>query len=495
VRVGGRGRGACGSFKAGPEVVRASVTRPPGRGRRGARTAPQRRSNPSEQLPQALMIRILSELDQPSSHEVRPCGRAWHELVMQPLVWRRLHLYYDCLGGVRWLHRSEHCSGRLSRLQLLTLRSEHCEYYAEGNPLIAAVKGCPRLRCLRVLDCDSLLTPDTLSGLLTGCPRLDHLELDDERKLFLSSTVFSDAAACAQPFCKPAGQTCWLQSAACRAYRSCLRGCLPLLISWLPAEFQMLFAVACRLRSLQQMEQCSPYQPGASELLLSRLAGTAELRLRNCQQLGAEGYLLASGVATLTELELNWPSLAGSQGRPTWPASPAVRSEEAAVELQRLAVSVHRPGTAGLAWPPAGTCGLTNALNLTHLTVDLPCHDELLPALLTQLPRLRCLRLADCSGLTSRACRACQICGSGGLCRSLTDEALANLCDTPAVRGLRHLELHSSRLLGPVALPMIAEACPWLAVLELKNCRMHAAWLAVMFHPATAYIRLSAGDY
>ncbi|PAA57012.1 hypothetical protein BOX15_Mlig022843g1, partial [Macrostomum lignano] len=578
VRVGGRGRGACGSFRlsrgsAGPAGPAARSSRPASTARKFGPIQEPKSSissegggrDPSEQLPQALMIRILSELDQPSRMKCALVSRAWHELVMQPLVWRRLHLYYDCLGkpGVasrlsRWLSPTlvqVVSDGSIDlnivladcpRLQLLTLRSEHCEYYAEGNPLIAAVKGCPRLRCLRVLDCDSLLTPDTLSGLLTGCPRLDHLELDDERKLFLSSTVFSDAAACAQPFCKLLASLTSLRlpnflessrpvaaavsenwpnctNLVCLDVASATESDLLAAISGLPSLQELserLLAITdqlaasgipaavrrsgCRLRSLQ-LEQCSPLSARGLRALLTAWPGLLSLRLRNCQQLGAEGYLLASGVATLTELEL------------TGPAWPGLRDADLASQplpsgLKKLLLSSN-------GWPFGVTglglrAGLATCRDLTHLTVDLPCHDELLPALLTQLPRLRCLRLADCSGLTSRAWQ-----GLSNLripadswpdlhelhlhqCRSLTDEALANLCDTPAVRGLRHLELHSSRLLGPVALPMIAEACPWLAVLELKNCRMHAAWLAVMFTRDPhmfgfhrTQIRLSAGDY
>uniref|UniRef100_A0A1I8F2G2 F-box domain-containing protein n=1 Tax=Macrostomum lignano TaxID=282301 RepID=A0A1I8F2G2_9PLAT len=564
VRVGGRGRGACGSFRlsrgsAGPAGPAARSSRPASTARKFGPIQEPKSSissegggrDPSEQLPQALMIRILSELDQPSRMKCALVSRAWHELVMQPLVWRRLHLYYDCLarrgitavslavsdfgsGGVRWLHRSEHCSGRLSQAAAADAAlSEHCEYYAEGNPLIAAVKGCPRLRCLRVLDCDSLLTPDTHA-------------LDDERKLFLSSTVFSDAAACAQPFCKLLASLTSLRlpnflessrpvaaavsenwpnctNLVCLDVASATESDLLAAISGLPSLQELserLLAITdqlaasgipaavrrsgCRLRSLQ-LEQCSPLSARGLRALLTAWPGLLSLRLRNCQQLGAEGYLLASGVATLTELEL------------TGPAWPGLRDADLASQplpsgLKKLLLSSN-------GWPFGVTglglrAGLATCRDLTHLTVDLPCHDELLPALLTQLPRLRCLRLADCSGLTSRAWQ-----GLSNLripadswpdlhelhlhqCRSLTDEALANLCDTPAVRGLRHLELHSSRLLGPVALPMIAEACPWLAVLELKNCRMHAAWLAVMFTRDPhmfgfhrTQIRLSAGDY
>ncbi|PAA66287.1 hypothetical protein BOX15_Mlig026428g1, partial [Macrostomum lignano] len=133
--------------------------------------------------------------------------------------------------------------------------------------------------------------------------------------------------------------------------------------------------------------------------------------------------------------------------------------------------------------------GLRACQGLTHLTLDV-CHDDRLPALLVQLPRLRCLRLLDCRRLTGRAwanLRTVQNCSADLLELrvllypeadrepyksepSLTDEAIADLCASPVARGLRRLWLSGCTQLTPAALASIRNGCPWLQQLVIAGC-------------------------
>ncbi|PAA51675.1 hypothetical protein BOX15_Mlig030928g10 [Macrostomum lignano] len=122
---------------------------------------------------------------------------------------------------------------------------------------------------------------------------------------------------------------------------------------------------------------------------------------------------------------------------------------------------------------------LFNCSGLSLLVLDFCC-DDLLPALLSRLPRLRCLHLTNCSRLTRQAwasLRTQQVVATTAELQnfhaekcsesSLTDEAVADLCASPAVRGLRRLFLSDCSRLTAACLPSIASGCPQLTHLAL----------------------------
>uniref|UniRef100_A0A1I8JS30 F-box domain-containing protein n=1 Tax=Macrostomum lignano TaxID=282301 RepID=A0A1I8JS30_9PLAT len=135
--------------------------------------------------------------------------------------------------------------------------------------------------------------------------------------------------------------------------------------------------------------------------------------------------------------------------------------------------------------PPDGAL-LARCPGLAFLTLDL-CTDDLLPALLSRLPRLHCLRLTDCSRLTHQAWANLRELQSLGAAtpdlhelrahsrRSLTDEALADLCASPVARGLRRLSLSfDCSQLTAASLASIASGCPLLTRLVLGGSALRA---------------------
>uniref|UniRef100_A0A1I8J2E0 F-box/LRR-repeat protein 15 n=1 Tax=Macrostomum lignano TaxID=282301 RepID=A0A1I8J2E0_9PLAT len=131
---------------------------------------------------------------------------------------------------------------------------------------------------------------------------------------------------------------------------------------------------------------------------------------------------------------------------------------------------------------------LSGCPELTHVELEVST-DDLLAALLSRLPRLRCLRIHDCSLLTRQAWanlrslaawpldlmefRALGCTGS-----SLTDEAVADLCASPVARGLRRLHLSDCSQWTAAALASIASGCPWLTELQLEGFRRDPAMSA-----------------
>uniref|UniRef100_A0A1I8HGM4 F-box/LRR-repeat protein 15 n=1 Tax=Macrostomum lignano TaxID=282301 RepID=A0A1I8HGM4_9PLAT len=203
--------------------------------------------------------------------------------------------------------------------------------------------------------------------------------------------------------------------------------------------------------------------------LLSACPSLRRLRLSDCRALGGVGYRLAAarlppGLEQLRLTGWAWPGLVEADL-----ALPLPRG------LRELELLLNQQGS------PAGLCGLglraglAGCQELTKLTLDL-CHSDLLPALLTQLPRLRCLRLTDCRRLTRQAWGLTA--SSPDLHElmllqwsSLTDEAVADLCASPVARGLRRLCLSPCFQLTRASLASIASSCPWLTRLTLNGCR------------------------
>uniref|UniRef100_A0A1I8F470 F-box domain-containing protein n=1 Tax=Macrostomum lignano TaxID=282301 RepID=A0A1I8F470_9PLAT len=394
------------------------------------RRPPQHRQRLSlEQLPEELLTQILSELDQTSLGRCRADGAA------QRLAGRQR-------------------AGDLG----LRLTAEHRLHCCWPHPRASPASGCgtwinhpaswpaaPALLELRLVDCRNGLSDESLRCLLTGCPRLSLLQMDSA-------------------------------SSACDA------------VGWSCSQ-QLLAEQVCRLASLfadSAVPDAGADRPAASVPEL--VAAATDLQLLG----GARPASLPPHRQPLCGRRL------GRQpGSSCWTAMPAPSCERLPAGLTDLGLSFEhadwscragvgppavlppnlRRAAAGGLPPRADQLRLMELLascpGLAFLTLDL-CTDDLLPALLSRLPRLHCLRLTDCSRLTHQAWanlrelqepRSCHSRPARAACSQaqLTDEALADLCASPVARGLRRLSLSfDCSQLTAASLASIASGCPLL---------------------------------
>uniref|UniRef100_A0A1I8IKS3 F-box domain-containing protein n=1 Tax=Macrostomum lignano TaxID=282301 RepID=A0A1I8IKS3_9PLAT len=342
-----------------------------------------------EQLPVELLTQILSELDQTSLGRCAQLSRRWRQIVAQPWLWRRIRIRANPSVNpnliarlTAWLSASllELRADRLIALELAPLLSksknlqkftlekpqneaDHADRDRRPgpNPLSVLGRCCPRLRSLRLHYSGWLFTEDAAKQLLAGCPSLAELDFAKFRQLLSRLPRLAELAlpysninnSMAELLIHP------LHGGGIHGLR--LDFCTQLTAD----RFGRLAAACPRLRSLC-IGECRVLDGAAYRLLVDRLpAGVEELRIvrfTRCRladaDLAARCRWLCLRICPLLELE----------------------------DFAGLGLSE----------------GLRACQGLTHLTLDV-CHDDRLPALLVQLPRLRCLRLLDCRRLTGRA--------------------------------------------------------------------------------------------
>uniref|UniRef100_A0A1I8HH54 F-box domain-containing protein n=2 Tax=Macrostomum lignano TaxID=282301 RepID=A0A1I8HH54_9PLAT len=367
-----------------------------------------------------------------------------------------------------------------------------------------AGRSCPGLLELRLVDCRNGLSDESLRCLLTGCPRLSLLQMD-------SRAAACDAVgwSCSQQLL--AEQVCRLASLSVRSWSSAapmlrdLPEC-PLLTSFATcgAELSNLLTPLSRMPELTDLRlRCRNWCRSATDLQL--LGGAARLRCLRIDSRFVDAASVPPLLARLPQLRsfrlkssarvfvLDCHACAILRALPAGLTDLGLSFEHADWSCRAgvgppavLPPNLRRLRLEGLP-PRADQLRLMELLascpGLAFLTLDL-CTDDLLPALLSRLPRLHCLRLTDCSRLTHQAwanLRELQSLGAATpdlhelrahRCsrRSLTDEALADLCASPVARGLRRLSLSfDCSQLTAASLASIASGCPLLTRLVLAG--------------------------
>uniref|UniRef100_A0A1I8HS43 F-box domain-containing protein n=1 Tax=Macrostomum lignano TaxID=282301 RepID=A0A1I8HS43_9PLAT len=452
-----------------------------------------------ERLPEELLTQILSELDQTSLGRCAQLSRRWRRLATQPRLWRKIRIdgrtaeaelmerLRDWLGGsVREISACGLTAEQRLPLLLAASASLTCLSLKDiGSEFLVTEAGrsCPSLRELRLEDSGKVLSVESLSSLLDGCPRLSLLEATGEvfgglqreqlqqkfHQLAARLTRLSLDCPRAAEVIRNLPECPRLESLRFLHYRDWLEllqllprlPCLkdltasfkPSKLTDLPRDLQLPALPHLRqLRLMSMSRQSSACTAGWSasgenykRVLRALPAGLGHLSLR--------GY----GLAAMSEADLSEALPAGLQ---------CLQLEGPGFTLSGLRLMDGLVGCSG---------------ELTHLELDF-CHDDLLLALLSRLPRLRCLRLNDCIRLTRQAwanLRDLQSLDASLMAdlheltayncseSSLTDEAVANLCASPVARGLRRLGLSVCISLTSSALCSIASGCPWLTQLTL----------------------------
>uniref|UniRef100_A0A1I8F1N1 F-box domain-containing protein n=1 Tax=Macrostomum lignano TaxID=282301 RepID=A0A1I8F1N1_9PLAT len=483
------------------------------------------------ELPVELLTQILSELDQTSLGRCAQLSRRWRQIVAQPWLWRRIRIRANPSVNpnliarlTAWLSASllELRADRLIALELAPLlsKSKNLQKFTLGE---AAERSGPRGQgpaawAEPAVRSGPLLPPalpaqsaaallrlavyrgpagQAAAGRLSepgraGLPRVFEL-FNREREPRVAAGGHHRPADFAAPGGEPS---------AVRQVVSVLPECPSLSSVTLSPifllEFRQLLSRLSRLAELALPH--SNINNSMAELLIHPLhgGGIRGLRLDFCTQLTADRFgRLAAACPRLRSLCIGecrvldgaayrcwltacppvWRSCGSSGSRAAaWP----MRTWPRRCRRSPAAVPAHLPaaGAGGLRWPGA-VRGPAACQGLTHLTLDV-CHDDRLPALLVQLPRLRCLRLLDCRRLTGRAwanLRTLRVLLYPEADRepyksepSLTDEAIADLCASPVARGLRRLWLSGCTQLTPAALASIRNGCPWLQQLVIAGC-------------------------
>ncbi|PAA65204.1 hypothetical protein BOX15_Mlig030928g3, partial [Macrostomum lignano] len=147
-----------------------------------------------ETLPEVLLTRILSELDQASRGRCAQLSRRLHRLATQPQLWRKIRIGFGTSSNVELtvsftsflrdvvreidgysmtdpqkLPQVLAASVNLTSLGLFRVNGD--------SALIAVGRSCHSLQELSVSHCDNALSDDALSSLLTGCPRLSLMDI------------------------------------------------------------------------------------------------------------------------------------------------------------------------------------------------------------------------------------------------------------------------------------------------------------------------------
>ncbi|PAA50306.1 hypothetical protein BOX15_Mlig001195g2, partial [Macrostomum lignano] len=471
---------------------------------------------PIEWLPTELLERVLTELDQTSLGRCAQVSRLWHQVVMQPLLWTKIHI-----DGSNWEVRSKNLVDEIVKLPQLLFASanltclslDHVEVCLVKSLVTLAGRRCPNLRELRLIRCGMSLTTKSLNSLLAGCPSLSLLQIECKR---LQYAVDLDCAPLLTKLVQRLSSLkVYIDKFGEEFDEYYLRPFFghvaefPQLasLSIQIIEFSAMLQLLARMPSLTQLELNSSLRLCGADLLLPRslpplrhlsicceldkdAAGIQELlggfpQLQSLQlELDSAGRSLPTseviGIlrilpANLTDLRLRLYAYAELND-----TEEADWAKLLPPRLWRLELEGHKiiQGT-GLELMKSLACRST----LAELKIDF-CTDDLLRALLSQLPRLRSLCITDCSRLTRQAwanlrdlqtsaafqCDLHEFEAFGCDC-SLCDEGVAALCTSPIARGLRRLCLQPdrcSRQLTAASLASIASGCPWLTQLALN---------------------------
>uniref|UniRef100_A0A1I8J0V3 F-box domain-containing protein n=1 Tax=Macrostomum lignano TaxID=282301 RepID=A0A1I8J0V3_9PLAT len=342
---------------------------------------------------------------------------------------------------------------------------------------------------LRLCGCNSALSAASLSCLLSDCPRLSLLETDSD-EAFDEWRHFQVR----QPFVELVGRLSALYLPFIEA--------LELLDNL--AECPRLSVLSMGLSASRgghcELPRVLSIAPNLTELRVEICGGNFDLRTDQPP----------APVPRLKHLSLDWNWSYGENTKiALWllPSLPSLESldlgfSEVSDEQFRQILRCLTAGLADLRVEIHGSrCSFgaelggplppgLQQLQLTGSLFDDPWSlqllqagtDDLLAALLSRLPRLRCLCINNCSLLTRQAWANLRSLAAWPLdlmefraldCTgfSLTDEAVADLCVSPVARGLRWLHLSDCSQLTAVALASIASGCPWLTELQLEGFR------------------------
>uniref|UniRef100_A0A1I8JQ66 F-box domain-containing protein n=1 Tax=Macrostomum lignano TaxID=282301 RepID=A0A1I8JQ66_9PLAT len=130
---------------------------------------------PSSGCPPSLLERVLTELDQTSLGRCAQVSRLWHQVVMQPLLWTKIHI-----DESNWEVRSKNLVDEIVKLPQLLFASANLTCLSLDHVEVCLVK-CPNLRELRLIRCGMSLTTKSLNSLLAGCPSLSLLQIECKR--------------------------------------------------------------------------------------------------------------------------------------------------------------------------------------------------------------------------------------------------------------------------------------------------------------------------